>query len=64
MTKRKDLLTILACLEAKEYNLEGRLDPRVPRDEKGRNVMDSFEMMERIRKIRAEIEDLLDSSKK
>lgn len=64
MTKRKDLLTILACLEAKEHNAEGRLDPRVPRDEEGRNLMVASEMLNRIARIREEIESLLDSSKK
>jgi hypothetical protein len=63
MMKRKDLLTILACLESKEHNTEGRLDPRVPRDEKGRNLMTAVEMLDRIARIRMEMEDMLDTSK-
>lgn len=64
MMKRKDLLTILACLESKEYNTEGRLDPRVPRDEKGRNLMTVIDMLERIGRIRKDLEILLETSKK
>jgi hypothetical protein len=59
LTDRKDLLTILACLDAKEQSVEGRTDSRVPRDEKGRNVMDVSEMMGRIEIIRQEIRSFL-----
>lgn len=52
---RTDLMTILACLESKEHNMKGRLDPRVPRDEQGRNLMTADELVERIDHIRSEI---------
>jgi hypothetical protein len=35
--------------------MKGRLDPRVPRDEQGRNLMTADELVERIDHIRSEI---------
>lgn len=54
-----DLLTILCCLETKEFALEGRLDPRVPRDLDGKSVMDAVEMTDSIEAIRKRAMDYL-----
>lgn len=52
---KEDFLTILACLESKELNVRGRLDPRVPRDEDGKSIFTVDVMLKNIERIRKEI---------
>jgi hypothetical protein len=58
MFSREDLLTILACLECKEYNTQGKIDSRVPVED-GKNVIDIVDMLNRIEKIKTVIRDQL-----
>lgn len=55
LNSKDDLYTILACLETKEYALQGRIDPRVPRDFDYKSVMDAAEMADSIEVLRKHI---------
>lgn len=59
MLSKEDLLTILACLECKEYSVQGRLDPRVPRDQNNNGTMTVIEMLDRINNIRKIVNEQL-----
>lgn len=56
---KEDLLTILNCLECKEYNVQNRLDPRVTRDDNNSNIETVVEMLDRIEKIKTIVKDQL-----
>jgi hypothetical protein len=51
MLTKEDLEIILACLDSKEYNVEGRLDPRVPVVD-GKSTMLLPDMLDRISEIK------------
>ena len=54
---KEDLLTILNCLECKEYNVQNRLDPRVTRDQNNSSIEDVCKMLSRIDKIKKIVKD-------
>lgn len=60
MLSTEDLQIILSALESKEYNTQGRLDPRVPRDKNGKGIMLVTEMLDRIENIKKTIQKQID----
>lgn len=54
---KKELLTILACLESKKYNTQDKLDSRVPMDENNKSIMTIIEMLSTIEKIKKIIKE-------
>lgn len=60
MLSTEDLQIILAALDSKEYNTQGKLDPRVPIDKNGKSIMLVTEMLDRIIEIRKTLQKQID----
>lgn len=60
MLSAEDLLIILSSLEAKEHNVNGQLDPRVPRDKNNKGIMLVNEMLDRIQEIKKTLQKQID----
>lgn len=63
MLTKEDLEIILSCLDSKEYNTQGKLDPRVP-VVNGKSTMLLPDMLNRITEIKIIIHKQIEEIKK